>query len=140
MKLAILTTLASVAILGSFAQADEPRGFREPPAEVKAALQACAAQVGVTFTEGQRPELTDDQKQQMRSCMEAKGMKGPGRGHREDFAKMKACLADAGVSLPERVPGQRPQFDDATRAAMAACREKIRNENDGSGVTSSSAE
>ena len=74
-------------------------------------------------------------------------MKGPGPGgqgsHRPSQAereKMKACLAEAGVTLPDFVPGQRPQLDDSARVAMKACHDKLRSESDGGDQQAEQAE
>lgn len=116
MKVLVAVTVLS---LSGIAHA-EGRERREMPAKVKEAFTAC----GITVTEGQRPEINDEQ----RTCLEAKGVKGPGRGgpggHHGNFEKMKQCLEAKGINLPKPERGQRPQLDDATRAAMKACRDE----------------
>lgn len=120
MKMLVAVTALSLA---GIAHA-EGRERRELPAEVKEAFTAC----GITVTEGQRPEISDEQ----RSCLEAKGVKGPGRGgpggpggHHGNFEKMKQCLEAKGITMPKPERGQRPQLDEATRAAMKACRDEV---------------
>jgi hypothetical protein len=115
----VLVAVVAVSLSG-IAHA-EGRERREMPAEVKEAFTAC----GVTVTEGQRPEINDEQ----RTCLEAKGIKGRGGpggpgGHHGNFEKMKQCLEAKGITLPKPERGQRPQLDDAARAAMKACRDE----------------
>lgn len=101
---------------------------REPPAEVKAAFESCGAELGLSRpAEGVRPSEADRAK--MRACVEEKGIKLPehGRGsqpgHHQNFAAMKSCLEAAGVQLPAPpAAGTRPVFSDAIKAAMDACR------------------
>ena len=133
----MLVTLTMMALAGVAAEgADRRHG---PSAEDRAAFQACFAAAGVTVSEGERPQLSDDQRAQVDSCLQAKGIQRPprggegGPGRHGDFAKMKACLEEAGVTLPKPERGQCPQFDDATKAAMDACRAKLEGASDAGG-------
>lgn len=94
------------------------------------AMKACVSAAGVTVTEGQRPELTDEQKSSVKSCLDAKE------------SAMKSCLSAAGITMPEPPqPGQRPpagqkppEMDSATKAAIDQCRTQVAS---GSASTSS---
>jgi hypothetical protein len=128
-----LSAAAIVAAASAGMAAEKPHRHG-PSAEVKAAFQACASEIGVQKTEGERPRLSQEQREKMRACLESKGVKRPPHGHwghhrnPEKFAKMKQCLEEAGVKMPEPGSGERPKFDDAAKAAMKACREKVRSE------------
>lgn len=156
MKLAIKAMTGTLMLLAvsAMAEGEGRRGFggpggrgehREPPAEVKAAFQACATEAGVTVTEGQRPRLSEEQRHQVGACMEAKGIQPPprgdrgGRGNHEGFEKMKACVADLGVEMPEHQPGVRPELSDVQKAALDTCRQKLRSEKEAEGSVVSSA-
>lgn len=117
-------------------------GRREPSAEMKQAFQACLTQIGVAVEAGSRPNLSEEQRQQLGSCLQAKGVSAPrgGQGRRgppPDHEAMKACLAEARVSLPEpSEPGQRPVVDEATRAAFDRCRAKVGGQKASTGAAS----
>lgn len=127
-------SIAGLMALAPVADGREGRG--EPPAEVKAAFAACAAELGIAAPEGRPPQINEEQRSQFGECLKGKGVNPPphgqsgGRGGHErahaEMEEMKACLADAGVELPEPQAGERPQLDESTRAAIQACREKLR--------------
>lgn len=119
-----MVLLASAVALGEGA-----RG--EPSAEVKQAFQECFTKSGVKVEAGSRPDLTEEQRRRVGSCLRAKGIPSPrgGEGRRgppPNREAMKACLGEAGVSLPEPAArGDRPVMDDATRSAFEQCRAKL---------------
>jgi hypothetical protein len=132
----LVWSLSAAAIMAaaSAGMAAEKRHRHGHSPEVKAAFQACSSELGIKKAEGERPRLSKEQREKMGACLESKGVKRPPRGHwghqrnPEKFAKMKQCLEDAGVKMPEPASGERPKLDDATKAAMKACREKVRSE------------
>lgn len=82
-------------------------------------MKVCATNAGVTFTEGEKPTITDDQKTQIKSCMDSLE------------TSMKTCLTAAGVTMPdppkkgEKPSGPPPKMDDATKTAIDTCRTQV---------------
>lgn len=115
---------------------------REPSAEVKQAFQECLTQMGVAAEAGARPNLTGEQRQQLGSCLQAKGVPSPrgGEGRRgppPNHEAMKACLNEAGVSMPKpSARGERSVMDEATRSAFEKCRAKLGEERASTGAAS----
>lgn len=124
----ILSALLFAAGVITGIEARGQRGPRELPPEAKAAFQACFREAGVEVNEGERPNPTTEQREKVRSCLDAKGISPPphgGRGHHggPEFEKMKACLQEAGIAKPAK--GERPERNEATKAAFEACRAKL---------------
>ncbi|MGZ3712687.1 MAG: hypothetical protein ACXVBE_13065 [Bdellovibrionota bacterium] len=141
-----LLTGTLMIVAASAMAGEQGREHRGPPPEVKAAFQACFAEIGVTVNPGERPDLSTDQQAQLASCLDGKGVSRPprdgerhGRGGKEGFEKMKACLSDLGVTMPEHVPGQRPELNDEQRAAMQTCHEKLKSEREQTGSVDKAA-
>jgi hypothetical protein len=95
-------------------------------------MKACAAATGVSFSKGQRPSFTEDQKTQLDTCLEAKE------------AAMKSCLSSAGVQLPappnpgERPSGQPPRMDKYMKSKIDNCRAQALAASDASNDNSGS--
>ncbi|MGZ6358625.1 MAG: hypothetical protein ACXWP1_05680 [Bdellovibrionota bacterium] len=95
------------------------------------AMKACAVAAGVSFSQGQKPEISDSQKSQIKSCMNDKD------------SAMKSCLSAAGVSLPNPPqagqkpdPSSMPKLDDTTKQAIDSCRQQVLSGNSGSSGSS----
>jgi hypothetical protein len=93
------------------------------------AQKQCLADQGVTLPErsatGERPQFSPEQRDAFRAAAQACGITLPA-WHSPLTDAQKQCLADQGVTLPERsATGERPQFSpeqrDAFRAAAQAC-------------------
>jgi len=99
------------------------------------AVQQCLAEKGVTMpqrgveqpgsAEGSRPTIDDNTRQALQDCGVnfGRGRDGGGFGGGFNDPAVQQCLADKGITLPQRgVEGSRPTIDDATRQAMQDCR------------------
>jgi len=106
------------------------------------AFKACLEQQGVTLpakpADGTRPELSDEQKAELRAAHDACASLRPSRPELSDAQKAqlqaqveqyRACLEAQGLTPPERpapsadgIPPQRPQISDEQRAQIEAAR------------------
>ncbi len=131
--------LAAVPVIGGATVAGADSGTtgtgaqgRPAHAPLTDAQKQCLADQGVTLPErpadGSRPQLSQEQRDAMKAAAKACGLPTPGpRGGRPALTDaQKQCLADQGVTLPERpADGSRPQLSqeqrDAMKAAAKAC-------------------
>ena len=130
--------LVAVPAFGITAVADAATGESGAPGgrggrpQLTDEQKACLAEQGVTPPErpadGTRTPPTDEQRAAMKAAAEACGLParlGPGPGQRPQLTEeQKACLAEQGVTPPERpADGTRTPPTDEQRAAMKAAAE-----------------
>jgi hypothetical protein len=132
--------LAAVPIIGGAGVAGAAdsgttgaRGQGRPAhAPLTDAQKQCLADQGVTVPEkpadGSRPQLSQEQRDARKAAAQACGLpaRGPRGGRPALTDAQKQCLADQGVTVPEKpADGSRPQRSqeqkDAMKAAAQAC-------------------
>jgi hypothetical protein len=116
-------------LAGGIAKADQGK-FR-------AAFSSCAEKLGLPApTQGERPELTQDQRTQLKACLADAGVTwnhhhhhhhhhhGNVAGANPDFrVRMAACFSEDGVTPFSRGSGQAPT--DAQKAELKKCRAQV---------------
>src|SRR5262249_20414278 len=131
--LAALPALGLGAIAAAETSSDASESVPSTPVrarlELSDAQKQCLADHGVSkpapSSTGERPQLTPEQRDALRSALQACGVEFP-RLRPQLSDAQKQCLADHGVSKPApSSTGERPQLTpeqrDALRSAFQAC-------------------